>query len=399
MSIKQVLQINVRLSEGGAAGVARSLSEELERVGIASPFAYGYGPGARVSPIHDNARHLRITPLPIAAINKAHYSIWGSESPWIHPQSKQELLRAMSASDIVHLHVVHSYFIPTEGMVDLLVRAGKPVAWTLHDQWTMTGRCAQPKGCERWKSGCQICPDLKAYPPAKIDRADVNWVHRRDQIRRLQTQLPTAIVACADWLGNEANSAGLQNVRVIKNSVDRPFWDALEGTVDAPQSAHTRNLFICRDLRDSVKVNWSLLESISQQVGQTLTVIGDHPPRLLPGVNHIAALNDRRELALAMREHDRLVFTSKVDYYPLTIAEALTAGMEVFALDSMAAREFQSNSRLRLFDSEDAMLRALGTGKPGSQLNELRQRDSFFAPTRMTSDYIALYKELGAVQT
>lgn len=397
MSIKRVLQINVRLSEGGAAGVARNLSDELEHVGIASPFAYGYGPGARVSPMHDNERHLRLTPLPIAAVNKASYSYRGSESPLIHPGAKRRLLQEIIASDIVHLHVIHSYFIPTDGLFNLLLRAAKPVVWTLHDQWTMTGRCAQPKGCEKWKTGCQVCPDLQAYPPATIDRAGVNWHQRRDQIARLQGQLPTAIVACADWLGNEAKMAGLQNVHVIKNSVDRQFWDAMEGTFDAPSSAPTRNLFICRDLRDSVKVNWRLLENISQQVGQTLTVIGDHPPRNLPRVNHVSALNDRRALALEMRNHDRLIFTSKVDYYPLTIAEALTAGMAVWALDSKAAREFESNPRLRLFESEESLLSAVRAEDSG-ELPHLRQRDNFFAPSRMASDYMRLYEDLGAAQ-
>ncbi|RII87986.1 colanic acid biosynthesis glycosyltransferase WcaC, partial [Clavibacter michiganensis subsp. insidiosus] len=45
----RVLHLSVRLGEGGAAGVARTLMHELGELGVDGSFAYGYGPGGRDS--------------------------------------------------------------------------------------------------------------------------------------------------------------------------------------------------------------------------------------------------------------------------------------------------------------------------------------------------------------
>ena len=60
-------------------------------------------------------------------------------------------------------------------------------------------------------------------------------------------------MACADWLAEEAILAGFKNVQVIKNSVDPELWKTVgEGNVlRRPDSS----LFVCRDLRDTNKVN------------------------------------------------------------------------------------------------------------------------------------------------
>ena len=56
----------------------------------------------------------------------------------------------------------------------------------------------------------------------------------------------------------------------------------------------------------------------------------------------IPAISNRTQLANELKQHDRLIFTSNVDYFPLTVAEALVAGLSVLALDSGAAQEFAS---------------------------------------------------------
>jgi putative colanic acid biosynthesis glycosyltransferase len=389
--MRKVLQVNIRLSEGGAAGVARTLADELRRLDIDSPFAYGYGKGGGPSPLETEYSGVRVTPRPIAALNRLSYAVLGKETDLASPKLWSRLRSEIRTSDVIHLHAIHSYFASTEMLFDALIAAGKPVVWTLHDQWIMTGRCAQPGTCRRWETGCKACPDLAAYPPAVMDHAAQRWPQRNRAVRKLQENLPTAIVACADWLGDEAHKAGLQNVRVIKNSVDRAFWEA---TTDRPSIATNtvKNLFMCRDLRDKLKVDWSLLGSISQIKGQSLTVIGDNAEELPPNVAHHEAIMDRRRLGEIMASHTRLIFTSRVDYFPLTIAEALTAGLDVLALNSQAAREFSSHPRVRIASDEGELL-AMAKDTP-SPTNQTVSQRAFFDPQRMTQQYLDLYKSL-----
>lgn len=387
----KVLQVNIRLSEGGAAGVARTLADELRRHGVESPFAYGYGKGGGPSPLEEEYSGIRVAPRSIAALNRASYAIRGKETELASPRLWSAFRTEIESSDVIHLHAIHSYFTSTERLFEALISAGKPVVWTLHDQWIMTGRCAQPGTCRRWETGCKVCPDLAAYPPALVDRAAQRWPQRYQAVRSLQENLPTAIVACADWLGEEAVKAGLQNVHIIKNSVDREFWEATMDTVRAGEPV-VRNLFMCRDLRDKLKVNWSLLSRISQIEGQSLTVVGDNPEELPANVTHHDAIMDRRRLGDVMASHSRLIFTSRVDYFPLTIAEALTAGLDVLAINSQAAREFSSHPRVRIAsDDAELLTMAKETSKNAKESGSERE---FFNPQRMTQQYLALYKSL-----
>ncbi len=49
-----ILQFNVRLAEGGAAGVALDLHQRALQKGMRSRFIYGYGKGGKKSVSHDN---------------------------------------------------------------------------------------------------------------------------------------------------------------------------------------------------------------------------------------------------------------------------------------------------------------------------------------------------------
>ena len=430
-TVQNVLQVNIRLSEGGAAGVARTLADELRRVGIRSPFAYGYGKRGRASPLEAEYDGVRMTPAPIAALNRISYATRGAETALVSPHLWRDFAHAVQASDVVHLHAIHSYFAPTERLLGEISRAGKPVVWTLHDQWIMTGRCAQPGTCRLWQDGCPKCPDLAAYPPAKIDRAAQRFQERYAAVRSLQQSVPTSIVACADWLADEAVTAGIDNVTVVKNSVDRQFWNAVEAHPRV-HAETTRNLFLCRDLRDKNKVDWQLLTAIASVPCQSLTIVGDNPeanPDYTPTHTAVStraqyrpAIMNRVALAKLMQEHDRLIFTSQVDYFPLTIAEALTAGLSVFAVDSQAAREFRAHPGVTLFDTADALFAAVQANPHSDDSdNSYASADSddsapsetttytglsalnrttdlahaaFFSPSRMAAEYRAIYDSL-----
>jgi putative colanic acid biosynthesis glycosyltransferase len=334
---------------------------------------------------------LQLTPGPVAALNRTSYGVTGAETKLRSLSRWRELGEAVRGSDIVHLHVIHSYFADTEQLFALLKKAGKPVVWTLHDQWVMTGRCAQPATCQLWKSGCSKCPDLEAYPPAKIDHAGKRWIDRRALVKDLQDHLPTAFVACADWLAVEARAAGFDNVCTITNSVDRAFWDAAnEGTRRPGQLL--RNLFMCRDLRDKKKVSIDVLNSIAATESQSLTVMGDNLPSELRPTRHLPATSNRALTARTMLEHDRLIFTSGVDYYPLTIAEALTAGLEVLAVDSPAAREFANHPRVVLASNQDDLCKMAAF--PLRSWEAGLETSSQFAPPRMAEEYLRVYRAL-----
>ncbi len=389
----KILQVNVRLSEGGAARIAQTLERELELLGHESFFLYGYGHAGKKSEAHVNTKHYKYTSKFSAILNLISYRLLGHEFLLFSKFEEIKLRRIISKVDVVHLHAVHSYFLDYSILLKVLTKAEVPIVWTMHDQWVMTGRCAQPGTCRSWVEGCLKCPDLNAYPPAYLDKAARNFLTKRKSIKSLQMNTNLAIVSCAKWLEQELKKAGFTNITTITNSVDPQFHEALSS-----QSAEFAgdNLFVCRDLRDQNKVDWGLLEEISRIDNQKLTVIGDHPLKIIPGVNFIPSSNSRDSMVSLYKSHQRLVFSSRVDYYPLTVIEALACGLEVYAIDSFAAQEFAWHPKMFIFDSAKEMLNDLKTlRKSQSSKNSLAARvDSDFSPRRMAIQYEQIYQEL-----
>lgn len=387
MTLNRVLQANVRLSEGGAAGVARALHDYVSGQGIHSEFIYGYGSGGRVSPLEGTYAATRLTPRSIALSNMVTFPLLGERSQLTTGRARSRLRHKLEGADVIHLHAMHSYFLNIEALVEELVAAGKPVIWTMHDEWLLTGRCAQPEGCTLWRTGCAKCPNLTAYPPSRVDHASTDWQKRRELLSRLQAELPTRVVACANWLASLAVEAGFENVSSITNSVDEEFWE--HAGPGSPTDKRSGYLFLSRDMRDPKKVDEVFLAEVA--LISDLVIVGDHPPESLRGVT-VPAIADRGGIAALMRSRSTLVFTSKVDYYPLTIAEALVAGLSVVALDSPAAREFQHFPGVTILAEKRDMIDFIranpeGTAAPIRDVSE-------FAPEVMGSRYLGLYREL-----
>jgi putative colanic acid biosynthesis glycosyltransferase len=391
----RVLQVNVRLSEGGAAGVAKTVADGIHADGGFVHFAYGYGPHGGGASTRVPYPTTRLTPRLLAGVNLASHAMIGSESPLHSPQHWQRFRKALDSVEVVHLHVVHSYFVNFDSLVRLLASARKPVVWTLHDEWALTGRCAQPGECRSWESRCGSCPDLRAYPPARVDRTHHGWNRRRRSIAKLQDELPTALVACASWLGERATDGGFKNVSIIRNSVDHMFWEQASRPRPRQSDDLFRILFICRDLRDKQKVDWPLLASVGRMPGVQLTIVGDNAPHAVPGAGHLSATNDRREIAKIYQAHDVLLFTSMIDYYPLTIAEALASGLAVVATNSRAAREFGWHDAVQLVSDVGAILEVLGSLRDGCRPRPATvSPERTLAPSRMVGEYIDLYRAL-----
>ena len=86
--------------------------------------------------------------------------------------------------DIIHLHCVHGYYINIKILFDYIRKNNIRVIWTQHDCWAFTGHCAyfDAVSCDKWKSGCYLCPQLNTYPKAFVDNSKRNWLYLKVKI-------------------------------------------------------------------------------------------------------------------------------------------------------------------------------------------------------------------------
>jgi putative colanic acid biosynthesis glycosyltransferase len=388
-NLKEILSINVRLTEGGAAQVMLSIHQQLLKLGISSNVGYGYGPHGGVSPQESEYSAQRLTGKFRMATNFITHQSVGIDL--VSPSAKdiKRFREILNRADVLHLHAVHSYFWNFEELLEVISESETPVVWTMHDSWLLTGRCAIPGNCKKWLEGCGKCPSKSTYPPTKIDLSKQQWKSKRDALRRLRETNKLVLVSVSDWLARDLELAGFEDVRVIRNGSDIDFWEASNHLNQASTAARKGMVFINRDLRDRSKVSLQTLNRLAE-AGVDLTVVGNNPPEgLSKKIELIPATSNRFELAQIMSRHETLLFTSKTDNFPLTVVEALISGMSVRLPQGDVANEFSHFPQVVPFADE---IELITTPIPESVKFNLNFDE--FQPEQMALHYLDLYRSL-----
>lgn len=133
--------------------------------------------------------------------------------------------------DVIHLHNIHGYYINLKVLFNYLKKEyrGK-IIWTLHDCWTFTGHCAYftISKCEKWKTNCKKCPNLKAYPREIIDRTKKEYKLKKELFTGLNN---ITIITPSKWLMGLVKESFLKDyeIKVVNNGINldifKPTYD------------------------------------------------------------------------------------------------------------------------------------------------------------------------------
>jgi len=217
-----VLIINTADVRGGAAKAAYRLHKGLNMIGIDS-----------VMPVKDKKTHddriLKVNVLEnkfgsidlniINAIQRRYIDqnrtpLTNTKFTFPYPGYDLSGLEIIKQADIINLHFIAS-FQSCESIRKLLL-SGKPVVWTLHDQWAFTGGCHYSAGCDKYKTDCLGCPQLKDdlhHIPHKV------LTHKLS----LSDAAKLFIVTPSKWLSRIARESLLfreLTIEVIPNAVE-----------------------------------------------------------------------------------------------------------------------------------------------------------------------------------
>lgn len=400
----KVLQVNVRLQEGGAARIALDLHRQLNDSGIESRFAYGWG--------EKGSRSLFETNVPFSfqagqqiqvASNMLLHRVVGIDCVPPIGQARRALVEAIRWADVIHLHVIHSYFLPIGWLIKELTGAHKPVVWTAHDYWMLTGRCASTEGCEGWKSGCGCCRTQENYPSSLLDFSASQFAFKRALLARLGSSLhvvsPSGFVA-------ESIREGFPgvDVRVIPNWIDSEFEVALREVQmnNAPMgfvAEKIKVLVVANDLSDPTKVDRELLHKLMEMRHIEIHTVGQNSPFIAASVVNHGRISQRIRMVEIIAAADVALFTSEKDTFGLVMIEALACGVPVLAVDSSAAREVLRaigirpiENKLKIVDFlRDRELPRCYSGMSRAVLRDDISRH--FGQAVAVSRYIAAYEE------
>lgn len=117
-------------------------------------------------------------------------------------------------ADVIALSWINQGLLSLKG-IRRLARLGKPIVWTMHDMWNLTGICHHAYECRGYKHSCGNCQFLTGGREQDLSRKV--WLKKQ----KLYADVPITFVAVSNWLADCCRKSELMakaDVRVIPNA-------------------------------------------------------------------------------------------------------------------------------------------------------------------------------------
>lgn len=397
----RILYINVNYKHSSTGKITYDLFTQSKDAGHAAAVCYGRGPLAVEPDVckfgfdWETRFHALMTRLT------------GVNGCWSF-FSTRKLLRFMDEfkPDVVHLHEPHAYFVNLQPLYDYFKLHNIPLVYTFHCEYAYTGKCGYAYECERWKTGCGNCPQVREYPASfffDFTKHMFRWKQSHwEGLRNVVITTPSG------WLADRVKCSFLKDrdIRVVYNGVDtrnvfyRRDTDALRcehGLTDekivlavAPKLMGERKggrwvvKLAERMKHENIKFIMVGIENMDEQF----------PDNVIP----IARTADQHKLAEYYSLADCFVICSDKETFSMTCAESLCCGTPIAGFCS-GAPETVFLQPHALFDTygdlerlEANVKRQLCAGfdreKLARDMQQLYSRDSMFG------HFMSIYQEL-----
>lgn len=309
--------------------------------------------------------------------------------------------------DLIHLHNLHGYYINIEILFNFLSELKKPVIWTFHDCWPITGHCVyfDYANCEKWKTGCFACSQKTEYPASYFyDRSIKNY--------RLKKKLFTSvkdmtIVTVSKWLKNvvSASFMGHIDIQVINNGIDTDLFNPDVDSKDIKDRYGIGNRFMIMGLASQwcIRKGFDDFISLSKVLNDdcVIVLIGLEKDKLkiLPkNIIGLPTTENQKQLKDFYATADLFFNASVEETFGLTTAEALSCGTPAIVYNATACPEIIDKSTGFVVTKNDiiGVIHAIETVKAKGKksfgdacrqraLNRYKQDDFF-------KEYLALYE-------
>ena len=342
----KILQINSVCGVGSTGRIATDLYKVLEDQGHECKIAYGRGTAPegidsiKVGSNLDNYIHVFKTRV----FDKHGFGSVNATKKFIEEVKEYD-------PDVIHLHNIHGYYINIEILFNYLKEANMPVIWTLHDCWAFTGHCAyfDYVGCDKWKSGCNKCPQKQGYPTSNIlDNSKFNYEKKKELFTSVDKM---TIVTPSKWLANLVKESflGKYPVEVINNGIDLDIFKPTESNFREKYNLQDKFIVLgvasIWDERKGLKYFVELSKELSDDYKIVVVGVNEKQKKELP--NNILAItrtNNIKELAEIYTVADVFVNPTLEEVLGMTNLEALACGTPVITFKTGGSPECINNT-------------------------------------------------------
>lgn len=260
---------------------------------------------------------------------------------WRHPLVKE--------ADAVLLNWVNQGMLSLDG-IRKIAESGKPIVWTMHDMWCMTGICHHAGDCRGYRATCGQC-HLLGKQKGEFDISFQTWKRKIS----LYNDLPRMkFVAVSRWLAGKARESSLLRGRtlcVIPNTFTLPA-NLTPESAPRDDSRPIRILFGAARIDDPIK-NLPALKAMTATLRDKYPRLADNMELVtfgnvknhdsLKGISishrHLGMVRGEENLRKIYEEGDILVSASSYETLPGTLVEAQAYGCIPVSFDQGGQRD------------------------------------------------------------
>lgn len=318
-------------------------------------------------------------------------------------------------ADVIHLHWVNQGFLSLKD-INRIFESGKPIVWTMHDQWPFTGICHYSGTCTRYETECHNCP-LLAGGGSKHDLSAYVF-HKKERMLR-KTHI--VFVGCSQWIAEKARRGALmlsQEIISIPNTINSAIFHPM----DRPALRKQNNLpadkklllfgsLKLTDPRKGIDYMTEACRILAKEHPDEAANIGimavgnraDEIRRLFPfPVYAFDYVSDEKKMARIYNMADVFVTPSLEDNLPNTIAEAMSCGIPCVGFRVGGIPEMIDHKE-NGYLAETGNAGDLAEGIRYTLREELRESLSaqalhkalaMYGETHVASKYIAVYRRI-----
>lgn len=242
-------------------------------------------------------------------------------------------------ADVIHLHWINQGYLSLHDL-ERIMRSGKPVVITLHDQWYFTGICHYSGGCDKYRTRCEKCPMTKGC--FGMDLAQRVF----DRKRAIYEGSNVTFVGCSRWMADLARESSLtqgHTVTNIPNAIDTDMFTPMDmaaarSKFNLPMDKRLL-LFGAQRITDERK-GFTFLKEACEHISMHhptlpgrlgVVVLGGDAQsvkQVLPlPIYTVNYLSSEQEIAQLYNAVDLFVTPSLQDNLPNTIVEAMSCGV------------------------------------------------------------------------
>lgn len=392
----KIIQINVVYGDQSTGKLTQQLHEALLRQGHTSLVIYGRGRTWRGQGL------IRLCPNWYGKCNALISRIRGIPyGGCLLSTARLKRILRREKPDIVHLQCINGNFVNIYGLIRWLKRQRIKTVLSLHAEFMYTANCGYAYECDRWKTGCSQCPDVRrANKSCFFDRTGRSWEKMRAAFAGFEKDC--VICPVSPWTEERARQSDILKdfpFLTVLNGVDTSVFHGGDSRDTTATVLHVTAQFSTE--REHIKGGWYLLE-LARRMPQVRFVVAGRAqplPQCPENLELLGVVSDQKALAELYRRATLTLMVSRRETFSMPCAESLCCGTPVVgfragAPEQIAMPDYSAFVTHGDLDALESRVRQWLARTDLDRERIAREARAVYSSETMTEKFMELYRSI-----